>query len=252
MIDLIDECGEDLTACGYETIQLKKYSATSSKLFIDSSVKAKTLGFDKGHYFIINAPLLYELMDEHQKMLEEEFLTRMNFLLKESKFKKRGKILCVGIGNPKIVADSFGCRVIDKLEIQSYKKNNKVLKIQPNTFANTGINAYDIVRLIVEAFDVSLVILFDSLATTNIARLGTSIQFNDAGLTPGSALNNFGMPINKTTLNVPCISIGVPMMISSKDLGQKKEIILTEKDAEEKVEFFARLVANVLKITLNS
>ena len=97
-----------------------------------------------------------------------------------------------------------------------------------------------------EAFDISAVFLFDSLATDNISRLGCSIQFNDAGLTPGSAMNNFGMAINKSTIGVPCFSVGVPMMISSKDLKAKKNIILTEKDAKEKVEFLSSLIADVI------
>ena len=32
MIDLIDECGSDLTMCGYETTKLSKFDITSSKL----------------------------------------------------------------------------------------------------------------------------------------------------------------------------------------------------------------------------
>lgn len=91
-----------------------------------------------------------------------------------------------------------------------------------------------------------LFFLFDSLATDSISRLGCSIQFNDAGLTPGSAMNNFGMPINKAALNVPCFSIGVPMMISAESLNCQKDIILTEKDVKEKVEFLSDVVAEVI------
>ena len=109
----------------------------------------------------------------------------------------------------------------------------------PNVFANTGLNAYDVIRLIVEAFDISAVFLFDSLATNCLSRLGTSLQFNDAGLTPGSAMNNFGVAINKQSLHVPCISVGVPMMISSKSFGEKLDVVLTEKDAMEQVFVFS-------------
>lgn len=245
MIDLIDECGQDLTDCGYETIKLGKFDMTCSKLFVDNKHKAKKLGFDIGHYFILNAPKLSYLMDEHRDLLVAEIGCRLEFLFNQNKIKKKDKILFVGIGNPEILADCFGVFSVNKITIEPYKKNNKIYKIIPNTFSNTGINAYEIIRLIVEAFDISAVILFDSLATTNLGRLGCSIQFNDAGLTPGSAMNNFGMAINKSSLNVPCISIGVPMMISSKVFGAKREIILAEKDVKERLEFLSSVIAEV-------
>ena len=59
-------------------------------------------------------------------------------------------------------------------------------------------------------------------------------------------MNNFGMAINKSTISVPCFSVGVPMMISSKDLKAKPNVILTEKDVKEKVEFLSSLIAEVI------
>ncbi len=250
MIDLIDESGEDLTAFGYETVKLPKFGITSSKLCVDSSVRARKLGFDKGNYFILNAPLLSNMMQEHYGILVDEMRQRLSFLLKENKVKKSDKILLVGIGNPAIVADSFGVKTAEKIEIKPYKKNNRTFKLLPNVFANTGLNAYDIIRLVVEAFDVGAVFLFDSLATSSLTRLGTSLQFNDAGLTPGSAMNNFGVAINRASLHVPCICVGVPMMISSKVFGENLEVVLTEKDAKEKIEFLSSLVAEVVSSLL--
>lgn len=246
MNDLIDESGQDLSSCGYETVKLAKYDVSCSKLFVDSDGKAKQLGFDKGHYFILNAPLLSKLMPEHRDLLFAEISYRLGFLFKENKIKKKDRILFVGIGNPQIVADSFGVLAVNKISIYPFKKSNRIFKIFPNIFSNTGLNAYDLIRVIVEAYDISAVVLFDSLATNNISRLGCSIQFNDAGLTPGSAMNNFGKPINKDTLNIPCFAVGVPMMISAKDLGVKEDFILTEKDVSDKVEFLADLIGEVV------
>lgn len=246
MIDLIDECGEDLSTFGFEVQKLSKYNITCNKLFIENSSQSRKLGFDKGHYFILNAPLLPDLMEKHYDILKKEIFDRMYFLCRQNKIKKSGKVLFVGIGNSQIVADSFGVRAVEKIAIQPFKKNNRRFKIMPNVFLNTGLNAYEVIRLVVEAFDIGLVVLFDSLATTSLSRLGCSIQFNDAGLTPGSALNNFGMAINRHSLNVPCISVGVPMMISSKSLGQERDIVLTDKDVEQQLSFLSQLLADVV------
>ena len=247
MHDLLDECGKDLKNFGYITEELGRFKVTCSKLFVDTEEKAKKLGFDKGHYFILNAPLLLGLKEEHYKFLKTEIKSRVKFLLKENMIKVKENILFVGIGNPQITADSFGDAVIQKLDITPFGRDNHVYKISPNTFSNTGINAYEITRLLVEGFDISAVVLFDALATTNLNRLGTSIQFNDAGLTPGSALNKFGMPINSETLGVPCLSVGVSLMISAGDISKNasKELILVEKDVAEKVEYLSQLIADV-------
>ena len=106
----------------------------------------------------------------------------------------------------------------------------------------------------VEAFDISVVVLFDALVTTNLIRLGTSLQFNDAGLTPGSAVNKFGMAINKETLGVPCLSVGAPFMILAGDISKNcsRELILAEKDVEEKVEYMSSLIAEVFNELLSN
>ena len=246
MTDLIDEAGQDLAACGYETNVLNRFDMTASKLFVDSLGKAKRLGFEHGHYFILNAPKLSFLMDEHKELLQAEVACRLEFLFKENKIKKKDRILCVGIGNPSILADSFGVRAVEKINFLPFKKNNRIFKVMPNVFASTGLNAFDIIHLIVQAFDIDAVLLFDSLATSNLGRLGRSVQLNDAGLTPGSAMNNFGKAINKHTLSVPCIAVGVPMMISSRTLGAKEDVVLAEKDVEEKVDFLASVVAEAV------
>ncbi|MBP3431412.1 MAG: GPR endopeptidase, partial [Clostridia bacterium] len=195
---------------------------------------------------VLNAPKLPLLMEEHTDFLRAEIGYRLSFLMKENKIKKKDRVLFVGIGNPAVPADAFGVKTVEKISIMPFKKKNRIFKIMPNVFLNTGLNAYDVIHLIVEAFDIDTVVLVDSLATKNIARLGTSIQFNDAGLTPGSALNNFGMPINKGTLKVPCICVGVPFMISAKEIGAKRDVFLTDKDVESQVEFLSSLVAEVL------
>lgn len=250
MTDLIDEAAEDLSAFGYQTTQLDKFDITCNKLFVESSGKARKLGFDKGHYFIFNAPKLSFLMQEHKEILQQQVVETLEFLLKENKLKRKDKILLVGIGNPDIMADSFGVFCVQNVGIEAFKKSNHIFKLLPNVFSNTGLNAYNIIRLVVEAFDMSGVILFDSLATTSLSRLGQSIQINDAGLTPGSAMNNFGLAINKQSLNVPCISIGVPMMICARELGQSENSILCEKDTKEKVYFLSDLVAYAVQKVL--
>ena len=54
MFDLIDECGKDLSEYGYKVKALPKGRACLAYLNVDSIQKSKSLGFDKGEYFILD------------------------------------------------------------------------------------------------------------------------------------------------------------------------------------------------------
>lgn len=248
MIDLIDESAEDLERYGYKTEKYDRYGLICSHLSINNKKEVEETGFDKGDYYIFNCPLIFDLDNECWDYYTSKIYDKFKNMVKKSKINKNDKVLIVGLGNPDIMADSLGNRVSSKVEIKAYKKENRVLKICPNIFSNTGINAYDIIRILIEVFDISAVFLIDSLTTSNINRFGTSIQINSAGLTPGSAMNNFGKKISKETLGVPCFSIGVPLMMIAKDLCEDSpdSLVIAPKDIDENLDTLSYIISNVI------
>ena len=83
-----------------------------------------------------------------------------------------------------------------------------------------------------------------------IDRISCSIQLNSAGITPGSAVNRYGTKIGKSTLGLPCISIGVPFMFYGEKLG-RKDLLLTTKDIHENVEDLAVVIADAINHVLS-
>ncbi len=246
MIDLIDECSVDLIGIGYKVQKLDKYAIEVGRMFVDSEAKAKRLGFEKGDYYIINAPLIYDLDNDCHHYISKVFKKYFTKILDKLKLDKKNKFLLVGIGNPDILSDSLGKKVLDKIKINPFSENNNIFKIAPNIFLNTGISTYEIVSIIANSLDVDCVILIDSLASRSLSRIGISFQLNSIGITPGSAMHDKNKKIDSSTIGVPCISIGVPFMIFASDLVQdcSNNIILAPKDIHDNIDIASKIIAD--------
>lgn len=227
MIDLLDESGEDLSSLGYKTKELGKYAVKLSRMKVEKSIS----DFDEGEYVIISSPFIHDL-DDNCKTYTANIIKRE---LKKIVGKTQGRALLVGLGNPDILADSLGVKIVNSLELK-----DDMYKFCPNIFMNTGIDSFEIIQLLTKWLDVDYVIIIDSLATTNIKRLGVSLQINSAGMTPGSAVNNLGRKINSKTLGVPCFAIGVPLMLIEGDL------LLTPKDIRGNLDNLVEIFSSAL------
>lgn len=251
MIDLIDECAYELNAKKNKIKKYKKYSISTINFFIENSDSKKS-GFGAGEYFIINSPLTHLLDKECHDYVCEILRIRLGKMMKEKGFKRGRKVLIVGLGNPAILADALGSKVVDKVEINVDLDKNNIFKISPNVFALTGINSFDMVHMLTIWLDVDFVLLIDSLATKNVNRLGVSIQLNNFGITPGSALNNFGRKICKESLGVPCFAIGVPLMLIGEEVieDSPENLILTPKDIHENLDNLVYIISKAINLII--
>ena len=247
MFDLIDESGKDLKLHGYKVTRCRRFGVCVAHLQIDSDKKSKSLGLEKGEYYIFNSPFLHELGQENERYLSNKISEKLASLLGGIGYKSSQKVLIACLGNPDIEADRLGKAVFDKIDICPIK-NNKIFKFCPNIFYYTGIETADIIQMLAKHLDVSLVVIIDSLTTSSISRLGTSFQISSAGMTPGSGVNRFGRVINKDFLGVQCIAIGVPFMVNAKSIEPSSiDIILTPKDIKNNIERAGDIIAKVLQ-----
>lgn len=245
MVDLIDECGQDLKSLGYENTFSGKFSLSVGKLDVDSNEKSKAMGFDKGSYIIYNCPLMHGYGRECFEYVSGEVAKGLRRLLRKHGLTKKSRILVVGLGNPAILADAIGSRVLEKIELDVFKKELRIFKFAPNIFANTGINSFDVVHMLAIWLDVDALVIIDALGTESPSRLTTSIQINDVGMTPASAVNNLGKKLCASSLGVPCFSIGVPTMLLAGRVSSDipESMILTPKDIREEIENLSKILA---------
>lgn len=168
----------------------------------------------------------------------------------------RKKTLTVGLGNRMLTADALGSLVLDKLIVENAKGGVVMRSIAPGVAGVTGIESYDVIRGVVDVIKPDLVIAVDSLCAAKVSRIGTSFQLSDAGITPGSGVKNARRPLNRDTLGVDVISIGVPMVVYASTISAEKgapeewedDMVVTPKDVDILVENCAEIIAEAINI----
>ncbi len=138
---------------------------------------------------------------------------------------KRERVLVVGLGNRNITADALGPRTVDKIKVtrqyfKAYNKEfdddyNEVCILAPGVLGITGIETIDTIIGVVEKIKPTLLIVIDALASRKMKRLCSVVQITDAGIEPGSGIGNMQGSLNKDTIGVKVIAIGVPTVVDT-------------------------------------
>ena len=134
-------------------------------------------------------------------------------------------VLIVGLGNPIITADSLGSETVKRITVSDAgsgdmkeKISVRIAAVSLGVPALTGINTYDHVSGLINAFVPDVIIAVDSLAARSSERLGRVIQLSDCGISPGSGIGNGSVTLNEETLGIPVISLGIPTVIRASTM----------------------------------
>lgn len=196
-----------------------------TKVIIETEKGAKAMGKPKGTYITLEAPNMSVPDDDYHREISEVLAKYIRQLL--PKDKEEQSILIVGLGNREITPDALGPDVVGNLLItrhivQEYgklalgkDKINKISGIVPGVMAQTGMEASEIVRGIVEETKPDFVIAIDALAARSTRRLNRTIQIADTGIHPGSGVGNHRNGLTVQSLGVPVIAIGVPTVVDA-------------------------------------
>ena len=187
---------------------------------------AKHLNRPIGHYITLDFAPFWKDGEKSNQALIAALSKALSFLLHKTKTPKR--ILAVGLGNRTITADAVGPLATDQIEVTGHFEEEKALRpylppcptyaISPGVVGNTGIETQKLIKAALSASRASHIIVIDSLAARSTSRLGQCIQLSDSGITPGSGIGNRRAALNRETLGVPVIAIGVPLVVSSSTL----------------------------------
>lgn len=216
--DLIDElnCGliekENVFKKSGVVTRCLKYSSYLMNFNVKTKFDIETFRKPIGNYVLINKIDLNSVNDLRINYYANVLAEAINNL---SKFREKpDKILVVGLGNDDIQCDSLGVCVCEKIS-QIKPRFNNLFVYSTNVFGKTGIESYEIIESIVKNKKIDLVIVIDSLCAGAKERLNASIQLTNAGISPGSGVNNTRRVINSKNLKCDVLAIGVPLMIYS-------------------------------------
>ena len=219
---------------------------------------AKVLGKPIGRYITLFVKSFVDDTDIFDGRLDV-----FSNVLKNVLPKNLNSILVVGLGNDEITADALGPQasnyvlatrhIIDELKNSANFQNMfNVSTISSGVLGKTGIETYEIIKGIVNQIQPSCVITVDALAASSADRLGNTIQFSNAGITPGSGVGNHRKEISSKTLGIPVIAIGIPTVVCTGLLSGKSEddAFVTPKDIDRITQQGAKLIGMGINVCM--
>ncbi len=144
----------------------------------------------------------------------------LEFFFDKHNVTKRDACLVVGLGNHLVTADSLGSISADSIYASAHlvnelgsKSSSNLAVVKPSVSGLTGLESTKIIKGIVDIFKPKIAIVIDTLSSSVSKNMGRVVQISDKGIVPGSGANNAKTPLNKESLAVPVIAIGVPLVI---------------------------------------
>lgn len=217
---------------------------------IDSDVGAQALGKPVGRYVTVDLGPYFrreaDYFDRGVRCLAGELAA----LLPE------GPVLAAGLGNRAMTCDAVGPASIDNLLVtrhmirampRQFADFRPVAAVCPGVLARTGLEALELVRGAVERVRPAAVIAVDALAARDSARLCATVQLSDTGLVPGSGVGNRRSALDRGTLGVPVIAVGIPTVV---DADPRAGLFLTPRDIDQRIRELGRLLGYGITLAL--
>lgn len=214
---------------------------------------ARAMGRPQGIYITLEAPNMSVPDEDYHKEISRELSRHLKALLPK---KEDMKVLVVGLGNRDITPDALGPDVVANLRITRHIINeygaqgmgeehvHSVSGLAPGVMAQTGMETMEIIRGVIEETRPDVIVAIDALAARSLRRLNRTIQITDTGINPGSGVGNHRTGLNKETLGVRVIGIGVPTVVDGATIvHDAMSHLLDALEEAEKKEFLEEMIA---------
>jgi len=220
-------CEEESTFLeGVESDEYDTHDMHITWVKITNESGSKIIGKPIGNYITIESHSLREGdIDAHENAIK----VMVEVLGKIHNLEKSDTVLVIGLGNWNVTPDALGPKVVSKLLITRHIKETlpdalcdstrSVAALSPGVMGITGIETGETVAGLVERIKPDLVIAIDALASRSTSRINATIQIADTGISPGAGVGNRRKSLNKETLGVKVISIGVPTVVDAATLA---------------------------------
>jgi len=219
---------------------------------VDSGAAARALGKPPGRYITVSLqPYLQRqrgFLPRGVSCLQRQLTTLLPHRSDDE------SVLVVGLGNRQLVCDAVGPQTVANLLVTRHLRQlpfAPVAAVATGVVGQTGVETCELVAGLVHTLSPGAVIVVDALCARSAHRLCSTVQLSDTGLAPGSGVGNHRAAINRETLGVPVIAIGIPTVIAGSTLagegnaaasGAGGELFLTPRDIDSRVTELSRLL----------
>lgn len=208
-------------------IELKKKDygdVVMSSLFVKTDKAAQSIGKDRGSYITAEMNTLTDEFKETDKRLE---LIAQNI---RRLLPQKGLVLVAGLGNDNITPDALGPKAARGILATRHIRGELarstgldrlrgVAVLTPGVTGQTGIETGELILSVAQRIKPAAVIVIDALASRRLERLGCTVQISDTGISPGDGVGNHRAKINRDTVGVPVVSIGIPTVVDAFTLA---------------------------------
>lgn len=235
----------------------KRYNHTrelwTTLVKIETDQGARLMEKPIGTYITMEAPNLSVPDEAYHREISEELAGYLRKLMPKD---KDCSVLVVGLGNRGITADALGPMVVDNLRISRHIVKEygvaamgeehviRVSSLVPGVMAQTGMETQEIIQGVVEETKPDVLVVVDALAARSVKRLNCTIQVTDTGISPGSGVGNHRNGLNRETMKIPVIGIGVPTVVDAGTIIHDAVSELLESLEESEMdEFLSELIS---------
>lgn len=235
---------------------------------IRSEAGAEVIGKPKGRYVTLT-------LEDVQRRDSSAFPRTVRVIAEElGAFLKGmdvgGAVLVAGLGNRFITPDALGPGVHRNMLVTRHLVREMpgqfgylrpVASVAAEVLGNTGVESGEVVKSVCEQIRPACVIAVDALASRSVERLCRTVQISDAGITPGSGVGNHRFALNKESLGVPVIAVGVPTVVDAATLAadltggdtrpeEGRNLMVTPRDIDRQVADLSKLLGYGISLAL--
>ena len=235
---------------------------------------AREIGKPQGRYLTLELDALIRREEDAFQRACKALSTLLRELLPHP---NDGPVLIAGLGNRMITPDAIGPQTADHviatrhLVAQSpevFADWRPVSALAPGVLGQTGVETGEVICGVLDRVRPAAVIAVDALAAGRLSRLLRTVQLADTGITPGAGVGNARAALNKETLGVPVIAVGVPTVVDgatlaheiSSQLGQpacealddlSQPVMITTRDIDREVADISRMIGYAVNMALH-
>ena len=182
-------------------------------------------------------------------------------------------VLVAGLGNRSITPDAVGPLVHESVLVTRHLVDQvpehfgwmrPVASLAAEVLGSTGVESSEVVRAVCEKLHPACVIAVDALASRSVRRLCRTVQLTDTGIAPGSGVGNHRQPLDRASLGIPVIAVGVPTVVEAStlaadllgeggdlsQLGPEGSLLVTPKDIDSQVAGLSKIIGYGISLAL--
>ena len=183
-------------------------------------------------------------------------------------------VLVAGLGNRAITPDAIGPLVHEYTMVtrhlveqvpEHFGTFRPVASLSAGVLGTTGVESGSLIRAVCDEIKPACVIAVDALASRSLHRVCRTVQLADTGIVPGSGVGNHRKALNKETLGIQVIAVGVPTVVDGATLamdllGQEElpqlaqgveNLMVTPRDIDAQVADLSKVIGFGIDLALH-